>query len=942
MQQSKTLRTIGVLLVLVSLISCSDRKGRTSVPDDNIPPTAMAIARPNDTVIETLVELDASFSSDSDGQLVAYLWEQISGTTVTLNNSDLNVANFITPTSEGDVTFRLTVTDDDGATATDTVTVGVSVPPVTVPPNNPPQADAGMDQTVDADSTVMLDGSASFDSDGSIATFAWTQTVGVSVSLTGANTAQPTFTAPSINGNLTFRLTVTDDRGAQGVDTVTVTVENGVVMQPGLDSRPNNTSCIAPASPGQTPGSVELVDYFPALDLSDAQFPLGLYQLPNNNNFFYVITRTGRVFRFANDPAATILTEVLDITALVDTFSGFAPAGEGGLLGFAFHPNINLSTPNNVNNKVYVSYTTGFNNETPQNPRSVIAQYTMTNGVTIDPNSAQVLLTVNQPFGNHNGGDIHFGPDGYLYIAMGDGGSANDPQGHGQNTNTRLGSILRIGVNPSNGTTIIPPDNPFESGGGDGAIYAYGLRNPYRFSFDSLTGTLWAGDVGQSAREEVDQVVNGGNYGWAGMEGNICRIADCSGFIAPVHDYGRTVGTSITGGYVYRGSDIPTLDGAYIFGDFGSDRVWTLTPGPSGLARSEIATAPTGIVSFAQDNSGEVYVLLGYFSAGNQRSILKIQEVGGSTASNIPLLLSDTGCFNPADPTEPDSGLIPFDVISPLWSDGAVKERWMALPNGETVDVDSLGDFDFPVGTILAKHFATATTMIETRLLMLHETGWGGYSYQWRADQSDADLLDGALDQTVDGLDWHYPSRAECRQCHTQVKNFALAPEILQINNDFTYPQTTRTANQVFTLNSIGVFSAPPNPNLNSATMFSLDDLSATLEQRVKSYLHTNCSQCHQPGGTGEGDIDLRFETPLVDMGICNVVPNDTLGIVNARYIAPGNPAASVILERMLALPNPDPLLDIRMPPLATSVVDTEATDRLTDWINELGTTGCP
>ncbi len=497
--------------------------------------------------------------------------------------------------------------------------------------------------------------------------------------------------------------------------------------------------------------------------------------------------------------------------------------------------------------------------------------------------------------------------------------------------------MLRISVDPATGTYTSPNDNPFFSGGGLPEIYAYGLRNPYRWSFDSATGILWVGDVGQTSREEVDQIINGGNYGWPSMEGNICELAnasDCDVFEAPVHDYPRTVGRSITGGYVYRGSDFPELQGLYLFGDFSASVVYTLEDVGGSYTQTAVAFPNSGVVSVSQDNSGELYVL----TIGSP-NILKVQRPDATPpGSNIPDLLSDTGCFDAIDPTQPAPGLIPYDVVSPLWSDGADKQRWMALPDGETVDVNAQGDFSFPVGTILAKHFSNNGTMIETRLLMLHQSGWAGYSYQWNGAQDNASLLSDSVDANVGGLNWHYPSGAECRQCHTSVSNFALGPEVLQLNNAFTYPQTGRSSNQVFTLDAINVFTATPDPSLDNATLFALDNELATLEQRAKSYLHSNCAQCHQPGGSGRGGIDFRYDTPFADMNLCNVVPSDNLGNANARNIIPGNPNDSMVLTRMIASENSGN----RMPPLASRVQDTQATDLIRAWINALAGPGCP
>ncbi len=691
----------------------------------------------------------------------------------------------------------------------------------------------------------------------------------------------------------------------------------------GLDARPSNTTCLAPAFPSTLPNAIDLVDPFP--NLMGVSFPLGMFQLPEDDRFFYVIERDGRVLRFDNSPSATTTTTVLDISAQVSTFS------EGGLLGLAFHPDV---ADNGV---VYLSYTT----DSPF--RSRVSRFRMTNLATIDPASEQVILEIAQPAGNHNGGDIGFGPDGFFYFGLGDGGGANDQFGNGQNLQTLLGSMLRIDVDPTTNSApfyTIPADNPFiNNPNARDEIYAYGLRNPFRWSFDTETGVLWLADVGQNRLEEVDQIILGGNYGWPILEGSECfGGGDCDrdGLILPVDEYGRDLGRSITGGYVYRGSESPSLFGSYFFADFSSRNIWTLVEENGVFTRRLVAVGPdsAGIVAFAQDNAGEVYVLQAFPNDG--RAIRKVAVSDAPpAAANIPTQLSSSGCFNPSNPIEPGDGLIRFDVINPLWSDGTEKERFIALPNGETVGVDALGDFDFPTGTVLAKHFANNNTMVETRLLMLHESGWQGYSYEWNSEQTDAFLLEEGKSIDVAGLtDYRFPSGAECRQCHTQIKNFALAPEVLQLNRDFTYPSTGRSANQIDTLNAIGVFTQAPAAALDDARLFALDDNNASLEQRAKSYLHSNCSQCHQPGGIGEGNFDLRFETPFAQMNLCNIAPNDPLDLMDPRYIVPGDSSRSMLLERITRLDS------ARMPPLATSAVDTQAVDVIEQWID--GMDSCP
>ena len=293
----------------------------------------------------------------------------------------------------------------------------------------------------------------------------------------------------------------------------------------------------------------------------------------------------------------------LDITGKVD-----GEGDEKGLLGLAFHPQYA------VNGLFYVNYTAG------DPVRTVVSRFSVSGDDpdSADPDSEQVMLEFSQPYSNHNGGHMAFGPDGYLYIAVGDGGSGGDPHGNGQNRSTLLGSLLRIDVdNPAEGLNYgIPPDNPF-AGNTDGyreEIYAYGLRNTWRFSFDHETGELWAGDVGQGAREEIDIIVSGGNYGWNTMEGFSCYNSEdgCSeeGIELPVWDYPRSEGVSVTGGYVYRGRNMPDLFGHYIYGDFGSGRIWAIDRDDEGnVANEELLVSGFNISSFGVGEDGELYIL---------------------------------------------------------------------------------------------------------------------------------------------------------------------------------------------------------------------------------------------------------------------------------------------------------------------------------------------
>ncbi|MHA2620614.1 MAG: PQQ-dependent sugar dehydrogenase [bacterium JZ-2024 1] len=282
--------------------------------------------------------------------------------------------------------------------------------------------------------------------------------------------------------------------------------------------------------------------------------------------------------------------------------------GEMGLLGLAFHPNYPRSP------FIYVNYT-----RRDRGLNSRISEFRVDGGlVSADPSSERLLLQFPQPAPNHNGGEVIFGPDGYLYIGTGDGGSANDPWNSAQNLGTLLGKILRIDVSRKDrwAEYAIPPDNPFvNQPDKKGEIYAYGLRNPWRFSFDRANGRLFVGDVGQNAREEIDIVRRGKNYGWRIMEGSICTPGinphcDPQGLELPILDYPRDQGISVTGGYVYRGQRQPDLCGVYFYGDFGSTRIWGLRyDGRRVTVHRELLRAGFPISSFGEDDMGELYVV---------------------------------------------------------------------------------------------------------------------------------------------------------------------------------------------------------------------------------------------------------------------------------------------------------------------------------------------
>ncbi|WP_373045696.1 PQQ-dependent sugar dehydrogenase [Vulgatibacter sp.] len=687
---------------------------------------------------------------------------------------------------------------------------------------------------------------------------------------------------------------------------------DGTPAAHGLDSRPANPTCIAPARP-RSEAAVALERAFPALQFTR---PVGLLQPPGDRSWFWVVEQNGRVLRFANEEGAASAEPVIDLQERID-----ARPMEGGLLGLAFHPRFES------NGQVYLSFT----DQGPSGLRSVIARYVSADGgATLDPASESIVLTVNQPYANHNGGHVAFGPDGMLYIGFGDGGSGGDPLGSGQDLRSRLGKILRIDVD-AGAPFAVPDDNPWAGGGGDPTIWAHGLRNPWRFSFDRATGDLWAGDVGQNAWEEVDRIVRGGNYGWNVREGAHCYDAvtcETAELIDPVAEYDHGQGQSITGGFVYRGAAIPALAGVYLYGDFSSGRLWGLFSDDEGAAAPRVLIESTGLAisSFAEDAEGALY-LLDWIGGG----IHRIVPAGATAPDAFPAKLSETGCFDPADPTVPVEALLPYDVIAPLWSDGAEKKRWFAIPDGTSIGLLPDGDFDFPPGSVLVKEFRLGCERVETRLFVRHEDGgWAGYSYAWNEAQTDAELLPAGALRTWGERSWEHPSRADCMRCHTAAAGWVLGVEQAQLDRETRWPGGRR-ANVLATLERLGLLQG--TAEVVPALVDPHGD--APMADRARSYLHGNCSGCHRPGGGGQGVLDLRMGTPFAEAGLCNVPPQEgELGLADPRLVAPGAPERSIVAVRM------ERLGAGRMPPVGSGVVDEAGLALVEDWIR--GLPSCP
>lgn len=676
--------------------------------------------------------------------------------------------------------------------------------------------------------------------------------------------------------------------------------DNGVAGLPpppasGLDARPGNTRCIAPER-DLAAASVATPRAFPNLRFED---PVALLQAPGDGSRWFVVEHAGRVRTFPDDESATAAPDFIDLRARID-----GPRG-GELLGLAFHPDFA------ANGRAYVNYVAA----AEAGYRSVTAEFSSPDGgLTLDPGTERILVSVATPGLGRNGGHLAFGPDGFLYVGLGDGGV---PGVDAKRAEPLLGTMLRIDVDPRN----------CAAGGARPCveIFARGFRNPRNWNFDRQTGALWLADSGPRGFEDIHVVQRGGDY----------RVA------SPVARYARDTDAPVAGGIVYRGSAAPGLAGRFVLADSGSGLIASLRPGRNGKFSVEPMTragalpgraaGPMQVSTFGESRDGELLLL-----DRTRGEIRRLVFAAASGIDNVPDLLSETGCLNTASAGAPPLlDLIPYGVNAAFWSDGAHKERWLGLPDGEVINVPDSGDWDLPIGTVIVKHFRIGDRLVETRLFMRHpDGGWAGYTYQWNDAQTDATRVRGGLVASAGGQPWVYPSEDDCMFCHNEAAGFSLGLETAQQNGDHEYPQTGRTRNQITTLNAIHVLSPPV---ADGAPVYPDPfDEAQPLESRARSYLHTNCSFCHRPGGPTPAHMDLRYDMALAATGACDVTPTlGDLGIPDARIIAPGEPDRSELLARMSRR-------DFNgMPPIASLQPDAEGVALIRTWIESLTPASC-
>lgn len=581
-------------------------------------------------------------------------------------------------------------------------------------------------------------------------------------------------------------------------------------------------------------------------------------------------------------------------------------------------------------------------------PHAVVARLTVDLATwTADLASERVVMSLADAVGPRSGGALTFDAGGMLVIGVGDlGGGA--VAGAAQDPTSRLGKLLRVDVGPldGDGTYAIPADNPFVGMGGDaGEVWAIGLRDPWRCAVADPEA-LWCVDAGE-VEQEVDLVTAAANLGWPHIEGGACLLpgGDCSDLNAtrPAATYRNGDGDCGVAGSLFGLT--PGLESTLVYADRCSGRLRGVDTTDPGLVVQEeiLAVEPAGLVALARDGRGDPIAITG--DARLARLVV------APPPGQFPTRLSDSGCFADLAALAPVPGVVPYGVNADLWTDGAIKARWIALPPDATIRLEGDGAFDFPTGAVLLKTFSfefvagdpASRRPVETRVMVRRPHGWQFHSYRWNPDGSDAELLvDGTSatlsvddhDATVE-FEYTWPNRGNCKVCHGFGASNVLGPRLDQLNGEFDYGDAS--ANQLRVLADLGMFESPlPGAPEALPRISDPDDPAASLEQRARAYLHTNCAHCHHPGGWTPPDLtmDLRWSTALADTRTCAVAIQYTNPWVTAEQrIAPGDPDASAIWQRIHQRGFG------QMPPLGTVRLDPRATV-VRDWIAQLN--ACP
>jgi uncharacterized repeat protein (TIGR03806 family) len=720
----------------------------------------------------------------------------------------------------------------------------------------------------------------------------------------------------------------------------------------------------------------------------DILAPLKILELPGSEEVL-ILCKTGQLWRVNLEEQTQDL--VLDITDRTINYS------EAGAISIALHPE--FGNPDFPSKQLaFIFYRYKPDPEVHDHPGyNRLSKFRWDeNAQQFDESSEEILIQQYDRSAWHNGGGLFF-HEGLLYLALGDEGEPDHRPESNQTLERGLFSgLLRIDVDndptrshpirrqpianaaPPEGWPqetytqgyMIPNDNPWLSEDGNllEEFYAIGIRSPYSTHFDPVKNTIWLSDVGSSKREEINQVEKGDNLQWNFLEGEDWAGGRPEEIIGnekvPLFHYGNDLGNCIIGAGVYRGSEFIYLNGRYLFADYVRDNIMALRMNVNSEPEAEVLLTdfgpePVDVPQFSSISgmhylsSGEILIttIAWPFREGGRILHLRQREA----IPDPPAKLSELGVFTNMATLEVAEGIIPYQVNAPLWSDRAIKRRWMAIPNdgefnqaSEQIKFSEEEDWKFPEGTVFIKHFDLPTSQtnpaervkLETRFFIMAKNNTAyGLTYKWNEDQTEAFLQLDNSSETYDIYDeglavanqkWDFPSRDQCMSCHNSNANFVLGVKTHQLNSEMFYPSLGVSQNQLQYLSDHNIIDHNDNEWSDYPRAYDLNDF-VSLDLKIRSYLDANCSSCHRLGGISGVTMDLRFHTPLESKNIIELPTLSQTSSHDYLIVEPGNHALSELWIRDQSRG------DDQMPPLGTNMVDQEYVDALAEWIDGMG-----
>ena len=703
-----------------------------------------------------------------------------------------------------------------------------------------------------------------------------------------------------------------------------------------LQPRPAWTQSQVRGTP-EPPAPFRIAPAFPQMRFDK---PSSLVELPGRR--MLVTEMGGKIFTFAQTRTARKADLVVDLNSLLDP-----DLADQGVALFSATPHPDFAD----NRQMFVCYV-----HPAKGRHTRVSRFTLDNAAAPRAVAESEQVVITWPAGGHNAGCLKFGKDGFLYIATGDGSGPNPPDGRttGQDITDLLGAILRIDVDHPTAARrySVPADNPFvDRDGARPEIWAYGLRNPWKFGVDAQTGEIFVADNGWESWEMVHRIVRGGNCGWPIREGRAALRTEVTPgptpIIPPVKDHPHSEANSVIGGPVYRGDKLRGLQGAFVYGDYITGTIWALNAdGKNAYAHRTLVDTHLRIVDFAAGSQGELYVL-DYDYTGQIYELLPSDLPDRS--AEFPRRLSETGLFRSLKTMTPAPGVVPYQVQVPRWMDHATASRWVAIPGTAQIQLaQTPGEpARYPDGTVLVKHLVLPRAQgpalkLETQLLHFENGTWHPYSYLWDQDGQDARLVDsigaqrvvGAVSdaqppQSTEQRTWRVSAQNECKLCHNAGSHFVLGFVANQLSRPAAHDR--QLVNQLKLLAAREVIPAQPDPNQDDPhRLVNPQDASQPLADRARSYLHANCSMCHHARGNAIVSFYLRRDLHFDKLNTNKGTGIGTFGMRNAKIIVPGDPYRSVLMYRMTKLGYG------RMPYIGSQAVDSAGVALVEEWIRSL------